>query len=178
MITDLFREHKTLRQIAAVIGRDPATISRELRRNTDRAGRYLPGVADRLASGRVVRLRKRRVTTDGQLCAVVAGLLGKRWSPEQVAHELRVVFPGQAARYLCTESIYQAIYDPDVDLTCSAKRRRGRRRRHTQGLVRRGRLIGMRMIADRPVEVAGHIQVGHWVTASWVRATVLWSALW
>jgi IS30 family transposase len=102
------------------------------------------------------------VVVDEQLRAVVTGLLGKRWSPEQVAHELRVLFPGQAARHLCTESIYQAIYDPEVDLTRPAKRCRRRRRRRTQGLERRGRLVGMRMIADRPVEVADRIQVGHW----------------
>ena len=46
-----------------------------------------------------------------QLHGVVTELLGKRWSPEQVAHELRVHFPGQPERHLCTESIYQAIYD-------------------------------------------------------------------
>ena len=43
---------------------------------------------------------------------VVNDLLGKRWSPEQVAHELGERFPDQSDRQLCTESIYQAIYDP------------------------------------------------------------------
>ena len=45
------------------------------------------------------------------LAEVVAGLLAKRWSPEQVAHELRELFVGQRERWLCVESIYQAIYD-------------------------------------------------------------------
>jgi hypothetical protein len=40
----------------------------------------------------------------------------KRWSPEQVAHELTVRF-GDQQRRLCPESIYQAIYDPDTALT-------------------------------------------------------------
>jgi len=43
---------------------------------------------------------------------VVTQLLGKRWSPEQVAHELRNRFPDQSSRHLCTESNYQGIYDP------------------------------------------------------------------
>ena len=52
----------------------------------------------------------RRLLSDPRLRAVVVELLGKRWSPEQVAHELPARFPGQPARWLCTESIYQAIY--------------------------------------------------------------------
>ncbi len=41
-IADLRREKKGVREIAAAIGRSPATVSRELRRNADGSGRYLP----------------------------------------------------------------------------------------------------------------------------------------
>lgn len=92
----------------------------------------------------------------------MAELLGKRWSPEQVAHELRQRFTHQPERQLCTESIYQAIYATDGDLTRPAKRRRRHRWRRAQGLERRGRLTGMTMIGDRPAEVAGRSEVGHW----------------
>ena len=57
-----------------------------------------------------------------------SGCLAKRWSPEQVAHELRVLFAGQPSRWLCKETIYQAIYDTAVSLTRPARRRRRRRR--------------------------------------------------
>ncbi len=162
MIADLHREKKRLREIAAVLGRSPATISRELRRNADASGRYLPGTADRLASGRGARTRRRRVSLDGELRGVVVELLGKRWSPEQVAHELRERFPDQPGRQLCTESIYQAIYATDVDVTRPAKRRRRRRRRRVQGLERRGRLAAMTMISERPAAVEDRVEVGHW----------------
>src|SRR5664280_1035539 len=136
------------------IGRSTSMISRELRRNADpTAGRYLPATADRLAAARVARPRPRRVARDAQLHAVVVELLGKRWSPEQVAHDLRQRFPDHRARQLCTESIYQAIYDVTVEVTRPAKRRRRHRRRRIQGLERRGRLTGMTMIADRPADV-------------------------
>ncbi len=137
-------------------------MSRELRRNVDDRGRYLPATAQRLSIQRRARSRTRRVTRDEQLRGVVCELLGKRWSPEQVAHQLRSQFPDQPERHPCTESIYQAIYDPRIDLTRLAKRRRRRRRRRVQGLERRGRLTNMTMIADRPVEVANRVQVGHW----------------
>jgi IS30 family transposase len=158
VIADLRRERRTVREIAGELGRSPATISRELRRNVDDHGRYLPRSADRAATERNARPRARRVMVDTELRAVVVELLGKRWSPEQVAHELRQRFADQPARRLCTESIY----DPDAPVTRPARRRRRRRRRRVQGLERRGRLTAMTMIADRPAEVANRIQVGHW----------------
>ncbi|GBE68340.1 IS30 family transposase [Mycobacterium sp. MFM001] len=162
-IADLHRAGVGVCAIAEELGRAASTVSRELRRNADAQGRYLPATAERLAVERQSRpLRMRRVACDEQLCGVVAELLGKRWSPEQVAHELPVRFPDQPERHLCTESIYQAIYDPRIDLTRPAKRRRRRRRRRVQGLERRGRLTAMAMIADRPAEVEDRVQVGHW----------------
>ncbi len=162
LIADLRREKRTVREIAAVLGRSPATVSREIRRNTDDRGRYLPLQADRRAGIRRLRPRPRRLAVDEPLRLVVPELLSKRWSPEQVAHELRRRFPDQPRRWLATESIYQGIYDPDVPVTRPAKRRRRRRRRRVQGLERRGRLTSMTMIADRPAEVADRVQVGHW----------------
>ena len=106
------------------------------------------------------RPRLRRIAVDAALAGVVAGLLAQRWSPEQVAHELRVLFAGQRRRWLCVESIYQAIYDSAVELTRPARRRR--RRRRLAGLQRRGRLPAMTMIHERPVEVEDRVQLGHW----------------
>ena len=162
VIADLLRQKRTVREIARELARSPATVSRELRRNADDHGRYLPCSADRAATERIARPRARRVMVDAELRAVVVDLLGKRWSPEQVAHELHELFADQSARRLCAESIYQAIYDPDAPVTRPAKRRRRRRRRRVQGLERRGRLTAMTMIADRPAEVADRVQVGHW----------------
>ena len=162
LIADLHCQRETVRAIAEVLGRSPSTISRELRRNVGVDGHYRPGVADRLAAGRLARPRPRRLVVDEPLRAVVVELLGKRWSPEQVAHELPARFPEQPARHLCPESIYQGIYDTAVEVTRPAKRRRRRRRRRVQGLERRGRLTNMTMIADRPAEVEDRVQVGHW----------------
>jgi IS30 family transposase len=162
-IADLHHAGVGVRGIAEQLGRTASTVSRELHRNADDAGRYLPATAQRFAVERQARpSRTRRIAGDEQLYGVVAELLGKRWSPEQIAHELPVRFAGQRERHLCTESIYQAIYDPGIALTRPAKRRRRRRRRRVQGLERRGRITDMTMIADRPTEVNDRVQVGHW----------------
>jgi IS30 family transposase len=160
VIADLLGTGRTIRVIARELGRSPSTVSREVRRNSDPHGRYRPEHAEHAARARAHRPRGRRVAADAELREFVAGLLGKRWSPEQVAHELKVSFAGQPTRCLCTESIYQAIYDPGVDLTRPARRRR--RRRRLLGVQRRGRLTAMTMIDQRRAEVEDRVQAGHW----------------
>src|SRR3954451_6813609 len=159
-IADLLSGGASLRAIARELGRSPSTISREIRRNGDRDGRYRPHRAEQAARARMCRPRLRRIAIDAALAGVVADLLAQRWSPEQVAHELRILFAGQRQRWLCVESIYQAIYDPAVELTRPTRRRR--RRRRLLGLQRRGRLTAMTMIAQRPSEVEDRVQFGHW----------------
>ncbi|MGZ6693935.1 MAG: IS30 family transposase [Solirubrobacteraceae bacterium] len=159
-MADLRNAGMTVRGIAAEMGRSPSTISREIRRNSDPDGRYRPYHAEQAARLRAGKSRRRRVAIDAVLAEVVGRLLAKRWSPEQVAHELRELFVDQPLRWLCKESIYQAIYDPEVALARPARRRR--RRRRLLGLQRRGRLTAMRMIDERPPEVEDRVQVGHW----------------
>ena len=159
-IADLLVAKTTVRSIAELLGRSPSTISREIRRNSGADGRYRPHHAERSARLRAARPRQRRIAVDTELAEAVQRLLAKRWSPEQVAHELRVLFPGRPSRWLCKETIYQAIYDTAVSLTRPARRRR--RRRRLRGVQRRGRLTAMRMIDERPVEVHDRVQAGHW----------------
>ena len=159
-IADLLGAETSVRGIAEQLGRAPSTISREIRRNRADDGRYRPHHAERAARLRAARPRTRRIACDEVLAEAVQRLLAKRWSPEQVAHELRELFTGQPSRWLCKETIYQAIYDTAVALTRPARRRR--RRRRLQGLQRRGRLTAMRMIDERPAEVEDRAQAGHW----------------
>ncbi len=159
-IADMLAAGVAVRGIAVELGRAPSTISREIARNSDPDGRYRPHHAEHAARLRAARPRTRRIVGDGVLAETVQRLLAKRWSPEQVAHELRVLFEGQPLRWLCKESIYQAIYDAAVAITRPARRRR--RRRRLQGLQRRGRLTAMRMIDERPTVAEDRVQVGHW----------------
>ena len=40
--------------------------------------------------------------------------LEKRWSPEQISQALRGQFPGEPARHVVHETIYQAVYRPEL----------------------------------------------------------------
>ena len=160
LIADRLAAGSTVRAIAGELGRSPSTISREICRNAGVDGRYRPHHAERAARERTRRPRQRLLVVDAVLGDTVRELLGQHWSPEQVVHELAVRFAGQHRRCLCAESIYQAIYDPGVDVTRPARRRR--RRRRLRGEHRRGRLLAMRMIGERPAEVEDRVQAGHW----------------
>lgn len=102
-IADLRSAGTSARAIASELGRAPSTISRELRRNSGPDGRYRPHHAEDLARMRACKPRRRRIAGDAVLAEAVARLLGKRWSPEQVAHELRELFVDQPLRWLCKE---------------------------------------------------------------------------
>jgi IS30 family transposase len=168
-LADLRREKLSIRTIATRMDRSPSTISRELRRGSDSAGRYRPHEAQRRALARRRVRRRSRLCQDEELREWVATKLKARWSPEQISHQLRRQFPDRPGWWLCTESIYQAVYRPDLgglprELPGRVLRRRRRHRvphRHAQAR-RSGPVIGMTMIQERPVEVLDRVEPGHW----------------
>ncbi len=153
----------TVRATAALLGRSPSTVSRELRRNTDASGVYRPALAHRLARDRRRRHRLRRLACDGVLREFVQQRLHVRWSPEQIATPLRLQWPDDPRRQLSTESLYQAPYTRDTVLAGSLRTGRHQRRPHQRGDSRRPRGLPqpMRSIQQRPAHVADRVEVGH-----------------
>jgi len=89
-------------------------------------------------------------------------------SPEQVAHALRGEFPSEPTRHLAAETIYQAVYRPELDGLARERprvlrSRRCRRRPRPRPEARRRRVLtGMVMISERPSEAADRSVPGHW----------------
>ena len=183
-IADLRGAGHGVRDIAARTGRSPATISRELRRNHDpETGRYRPFAAHRLAVQRRARQRPGKIARDPVLRGFVQDRLGKKWSPEQISQALRAEFPLHSERHVVHETIYQAVYRPDLgglarDLPQKALRT-GRRRRkpHRHPDSRRPQpLVDMTMIDARPADVADRLVPGHWegdlITGAYNRSAI------
>ncbi|MGZ4518345.1 MAG: IS30 family transposase [Mycobacteriaceae bacterium] len=167
LIADRVRAGLSLRAIGRELGRPASTISREVRRNRDEAGRYRPFNAHRMALRRLVRPKERRLARDPVLQDMVQGWLDLRWSPEQIAHTLRLEYPENTAWHLVHESIYQAIYARDATLgrdrfTCLRTRRPRRRPHRVPDARRAGSLREMTMIGDRPADVQDRAIPGHW----------------
>ena len=167
LIADRVRAGVSLRAIGRELGRPASTVSREVRRNRDDAGRYRPFHAHRMALRRLARPKERRLARDPVLQDKVQGWLDLRWSPEQIANTLRVEFPENTAWHLVHESIYQAIYAKDGTLgrdryTCLRTRRCRRRPHRVPDGRRAGSLREMTMIGDRPADVEDRCIAGHW----------------
>jgi transposase, IS30 family len=169
-IADLRQAGHGVRAIAKQTGRSPSTISRELRRNRDPgSGQYRPFTAHKLAVRRRARPRPGKIAADPVLRQFVAGRLEERWSPEQVSQALRREFPDEPARHVVHETIYQAVYHPELvglsrELPARVLRTRRRRRRphRRPGERRPNGITAMTMIGQRPAEAAGRQEPGHW----------------
>jgi IS30 family transposase len=99
---------ESIRAIAALLGRSPSTVSRELRRNVDGRGRYRATAAHALAYHRASRPKPGKLVQNLELRGKVEADLAKKYSPEQIAGRLKVEFPDQPEMQVSTETIYQS----------------------------------------------------------------------
>jgi IS30 family transposase len=158
---------ETMRAIARRLGRSPSTISRELRRNADRAGDYRATVAHALAYERASRPKPAKLATNRRLRAIVQDDLRRRLSPEQIAGRLRRRFPDDPEMWVSTETIYQSLYVQSRgalkrELTRYLRTGRALRKPGRQPGQRKNRIPDMIHIAERPPEVDDRRVPGHW----------------
>ena len=144
-------------EIAAMLGRHKATISRELHRNRGLRG-YRPQQAHRLALAR--RSDKVRPRFNDPVWQQVETLTRQDWSPEQIAGRLKVE---QGVR-ISHEYIYQYIYadkrsggDLYRHLRCQK-----RRRKRYGAYDRRGVIPNQVSIDERPAIVDARGRFGDW----------------
>ena len=157
-----------VRAIARTLGRDPATISRDLRRSSGTRG-YRASVAQAKAEQgrRQPRPRAVRLATNLGLRREVQARLKRRESPRQIAGRLRIDFPDDPEMHVSPETIYQSLYIQargglKRELTTYLRTGRSRRKPRRRPGERRGRIPGMVMISERPPEVEDRAVPGHW----------------
>ena len=159
-INALRKQRYSIRAIARELGRAPSTISRELRRNVRPNGYYTPVVAHSYTVAR--RRRSRRNTRIGPgTWATVDRYLRLDWSPEQVSGFLR----DEGILRISHEAIYVHVWADKRaggDLWTHMRQATKRRRKRYGAYDSRGRLAGKRHISERPAEVEGRLEIGHW----------------
>jgi IS30 family transposase len=163
---------QSLRQIARVLGRDPGTISRELRRNVPPiyTGYYLAHKAQQRAETRNRRTHRRPRLKSARVRHYVARCLRAGWSPELIAGRWTRRHPDYAISH---EAIYQWVYAEARHLVpCLVRAHRSRRYRgYVRGKHRRVHIPSRVSIQPRPAVVGRRRQVGHWETDTMISRT-------
>jgi IS30 family transposase len=181
VIMAMSNEGRSVRAIAAALGRAPSSVSRERWRNgwkpTDGQafmGRppLRPGYDASRASQRARRLRHRsrrirKLARGSALWASVRTLLESGWSPEQIAGTLKRDHPGHPALQVSHETIYTAIYAHPKgalrrEVVALLRQSRCLRRPRSRGPELRGRLANLLSIHLRPPEANDRLLPGHW----------------
>ncbi|MGH2885305.1 MAG: IS30 family transposase [Solirubrobacteraceae bacterium] len=154
-------------EIARRLGRHRSTVGREIARSRcgDRR-RYRPLSAQRRSRERCARPKERKLARCPRLLAEVERGLGQGWSPEQISARLRCDHPDDQEMRISHETIYLSLFVQsrgELRKQLSAQLRTGRRRRQPQGRgEKRGRIVDMVSISERPAEVGDRAVPGHW----------------
>lgn len=158
----------SLREIARQINRSPSTVSCEIRCNSDANGIYTVYDAEQKKKARRVACRpKCKLLPDSELFELVKEMLRDRFSLEQIAGNLRSMFPKLKDAYVSHETVYNAIYALPVgelrkELIHCLRHGKTTRRPRSGGVDRRNQIRDMVSIHVRPPEIEDRLVPGHW----------------
>ena len=163
----------TQAEIAAELGVVPSTISREIRRHSNRKGGYRPLTAQARAeaTARAAHVRPRKLSQPGPLRDYVVDGLEQKWSPQEISARLRRDHRDDPVMRVSAETIYQSLFvqargslkrELTVHLRTQRTRRHSQTRRQAAAACGRGRLAGTISISERPAEAEDRAVPGHW----------------
>jgi len=159
---------RSIRSIAAELGRAASTISREISRNNGRR-RYRANQADEMAWARAKRPKACKLVESPALTRIVEQKLRQFWSPEQIAGWLKYAYAHDENHQVSHETIYKSLYIQargalKRELLQHLRRTRGMRRsrHHTQKKDNHGRILDTVSISERPPEAEDRAVPGHW----------------
>ena len=155
--------------MALAIGRDPSTITREMKRYPQEYSEYRAYIAQKWAKERrKTACRPRTLNVNKRLQGYVFEKLRLFWSPEQIAKELKKEYREDATMHISHESIYSYLYVlPRGELrkellSYLRQRKQVRKRRKNLNRPRQEQIPDLISIDERPKEVISRIIPGHW----------------
>jgi IS30 family transposase len=156
---------ESLRAIAVGLGRAPSTVCREVSANGGRR-EYRPVRAHRQAMMAARRPKLTKLAANDRLRERVIADLELLWSPEQIAHRLADDFGEDRDMRISHETIYKSLYlqgRGELRRELARCLRTGRAvRKHQGGSEKRGRIVDMINISERPAEIEDRAVPGHW----------------
>jgi IS30 family transposase len=116
---------------------------------------------------RAMPRRERKLVANPDLFRHVTSPLREGWSPEQIAGNLKSLWPDAPEKRVSHETIYNAIYvlprgELRKELIASLRQEHSVRRPRSRGQDRRGKIADMVSIHQRPPEIESRLVPGHW----------------
>ena len=158
-IASYLKQRKSQAYIARALGRSPATISRELKRNRRTDGKYCAARAVTRTSRIRRESRRKWQFSDIELQMVIA-LIRLDWSPEQASLWLKKcnvlsISHSTIYRYIWYDLFYQG------DLHQHLRQSKKKRRKRYRGADSRGVLANKAHISERPIGAENKSRLGH-----------------
>lgn len=156
------------RQIGIILRRSPSTVSREVNRRSKSRKDYRAAKAHQQAEKMMHIARKPRILEKNlNLQYVVIRHLKNRWSPQQIAKRLKILYPEDMTMRVSHETIYAYVYvHPRQHLKRSLlqylRRRHINRREKDKKRHKSYPIQDFISIDDRPSEVSTRKIAGHW----------------
>lgn len=159
----------SFRTIAKVLGRNVSTISREVSAGSCNKYTYRAVKARNRARRNAAKRKygKHRLSDNQRLWKYVRIKLKKKWSPRQIAEELKKDYPLDMTMHISPEAIYTYIYvlprgSLKKELVSCLRQNRKRRYKQRRGLKMERKIEDMLSIEERPKEVENRTIPGHW----------------
>src|SRR3989338_4661729 len=156
------------RQIASLLGRSPRTIYREIyRKNFSRLSYRAAGAQHRARQIAQIPRRQRKLDMNIRLQETVMKYLHLRWSPEQIAKRLPLMYPNDMAMRISHETIYAYVYvhprrHLKRQLLFYLRRKHKYRRLRDKERKKSCPIQDFISIDDRPAEINSRKIAGHW----------------
>ena len=159
----------SFREIADWLGRHVSTVSREIKSGSCNRYTYRASPAQNRARRYAAQRKsgKHKLSNHPALWAYIRKKLKKKWSPRQIAEELKKDYPVDRTMRISPEAIYTYIYilprgSLKKELTACLRRDHKRRHKQARGIKMERNIEDMLSIEERPKEVADRIVPGHW----------------
>jgi IS30 family transposase len=185
-LSRLLAQGRTFTDIAVLLNKDKSTISREVSRKDMNRYTYRAFKANQDAKRQKRKQgRKRKIDHNPELKQFIFDKLKLRWSPDQIAEELKLMYPDNTSMHISHEAIYSYIYVlPRGSLKKELlsylrqqkkyKRRKGKHQPRND--EKRGQIPAMISIEERPKEVEDRTIPGHWegdlIMGRWKRSAL------
>ena len=168
-ISRMLAQDYSLNDIAKKLDRYASTISREILSGSCNKYTYRAGKAQRRAARNSSQRKKgnKILNNELRLKRYIYRKLRKKWSPAQIAKELKKDYPTDMAMRIAPETIYAYLFvlprgSLKKELLACLRQNRKRRHQQSRGVKMERKLEDMLSIEERPKEVEDRIIPGHW----------------